>query len=159
MLLLALLPSLASDKCKGESECLSFDQHMQAVNASWAKHELANGVSSQDISVVFTTESKAMVQEQKDFASNTTLRSRYPLSFNFVTNTKDVTPGTLLYPVSTQTQVRMESTHSRTHLLLGENRYGLYQRSRQEHGGRLHVIVHYIFQSPAVASRIDWQLL
>ena len=67
---------------------------MQAVNASWAKHRLANGVSAKDINVVFTTESKAMVREQKEFAANATIQSKYPLSFNFVTNTKDVTPGT-----------------------------------------------------------------
>lgn len=83
----------ASDKCKYESECLSFDQHMQVVNSMWSRHRNTSSTTS-DINVLFTTESKAMVQEQKDFASNAAMQSKYPLTFNFVTNSKDVTPDT-----------------------------------------------------------------
>lgn len=86
--------SSASDKCKGESECLSFDQHMQVVNTQWAKHNQKDGTNEQDVSVLFTTESKAMVQEQIEFSQNDDLKMKYPFSFRFVTNTKDVTPDT-----------------------------------------------------------------
>jgi hypothetical protein len=67
---------------------------MQVTNSYWSKHQKDDKVGASEISVLFTTESKAMVQEQLDFASNKTLQEKYPLSFRFVTNTKDVTPDT-----------------------------------------------------------------
>jgi hypothetical protein len=72
---------------------------MQVVTSLWKKQTTGSGAAqdeaSSNVNVIFTTESKAMVQEQKDFASNATLRGQHhPFSFNFVTNTKDVTPDT-----------------------------------------------------------------
>lgn len=67
---------------------------MQVTSSLWSKHRETFHVDVTDVNVVFTTESKSMVQEQKDFAANATLRNQYPYAFNFITNTKDVTPDT-----------------------------------------------------------------
>jgi hypothetical protein len=81
---------LASDKCERESECLSFDQHMQVASDMWQKHAKKSGLEV-DPTVVFTTEATSMVEEQKAFVARNDTQ-RYPFNFEFVTNTKDVTP-------------------------------------------------------------------
>jgi hypothetical protein len=89
------LPIRASDKCKRESECLTFDQHMRVASKMWKRHGPSTAISNVDVdadpSIVFTTESTAMQEEQRLFATNTSARSRYP-AFQFVTNSHDVTP-------------------------------------------------------------------
>jgi hypothetical protein len=87
------LPIRASDKCKRESECLTFDQHMQVASKMWKRHGPSTAISNVDVdaSIVFTTESTAMEEEQRLFVTNTSARSRYP-AFRFVTNSHDVTP-------------------------------------------------------------------
>jgi hypothetical protein len=83
----------ASDKCIGESECLSFYQHMEATTLLWQEHQNATGTNNSNPAVVFTTEATGMVREQQDFARNTSLQRRdFNLSFSFLTNDKDVTP-------------------------------------------------------------------
>jgi hypothetical protein len=84
---------VASDKCSGESECLSFEQHMQVTSALWQKHtEQDTGSSNRiDPTVVFTTEATSMVKEQQAFVAQNG-ESKFPFKFDFVTNTKDVTP-------------------------------------------------------------------
>jgi hypothetical protein len=84
-------PPLASDKCKGESECLSFDQHMQVTSAMWQRH-IDMGHQRVNPTVVFTTEATSMVQEQQAFVKEHESDSTYPFRFDFVTNSKDVTP-------------------------------------------------------------------
>lgn len=86
----SLMVIVASDKCKGESECLSFDQHMQVTSQMWQIHQNLTDAKVHP-TVVFTTEATSMVAEQKAFvAENRT--HLYPFHFNFVTNTHDVTP-------------------------------------------------------------------
>lgn len=89
------LPIRASDKCKRESECLTFDQHMRVASKMWTRHgpntAIGNINVDVDPSIVFTTESTAMQEEQRLFSTNTSARSRYP-AFRFVTNSHDVTP-------------------------------------------------------------------
>jgi hypothetical protein len=83
---------LASDKCNSESECLSFEQHMQVTSSMWQKHiDQGNKRKSLDPTVVFTTESTSMVKEQQAFISQKG-ETKFPFKFDFVTNTKDVTP-------------------------------------------------------------------
>jgi hypothetical protein len=63
---------------------------MQVASDMWQKHANKSGLTV-DPTVVFTTEATSMVEEQKAFvAQNDT--QRYPFNFEFVTNTKDVTP-------------------------------------------------------------------
>jgi hypothetical protein len=83
------LPIRASDKCTFESECLSFDQHMQVANAVWAKDQANASATRRKAtpSLVFTTESRSMVEEQEVYVSSMADRR-----FDFVTNTRDVLP-------------------------------------------------------------------
>jgi hypothetical protein len=116
LLLFETLYLLASDKCDGESECLSFDQHMQVASDMWQKHAKKSGIEV-DPTVVFTTEATSMVEEQKAFvAQNET--QRYPFNFNFVTNTKDVTPDSGFMKEIGKTPVR-----SRCHSHVRVSRY------------------------------------
>ena len=99
------LPIRASDKCHRESECLSFDEHMLITSDAWDKHlgylknasSILNNNSTRiadDPTVIFTSEAKDVLAEQKAFALNDTRQANYPHRFRFVTNTKDVLPGT-----------------------------------------------------------------
>jgi hypothetical protein len=87
------LPIRASDKCLRESECLTFEQHMRVASKMWKRHgpPSSTAITNADPSIVFTTESTAMQEEQRLFATNTSTRSQYP-AFRFVTNSHDVTP-------------------------------------------------------------------
>jgi len=85
------LPQTASDKCFGESECLTFYQHMQGVAQLWKEYHNTTNTNSDPV-VVFTSEATKMVQEQQEFASNTTLHDDFSFRFSFLTNHKDVTP-------------------------------------------------------------------
>ena len=87
------LPIRASDKCTFESECLSFKQHMQVTSTLWQNH-IDNGnkkLLAIDPTVVFTTESTSVVKEQQAFITERGTE-KFPFKFDFVTNTKDVTP-------------------------------------------------------------------
>jgi hypothetical protein len=92
------LPIRASDKCGRESQCLSFDQHMQATSDLWARHLNESSANSKEKSagptVLFTTESKDILHDQQDFVSNSTRQAQFLFPFRFVTNTKDVIPNT-----------------------------------------------------------------
>ncbi|GKY98325.1 hypothetical protein MPSEU_000790100 [Mayamaea pseudoterrestris] len=84
------LPIRASDKCVKESECLSFEQHMQATSLVWA--DFNSNTSRNDSTkplILFTTESTAIVQDQINFTTN---HPDFP--FRIVSNTYDVTPNT-----------------------------------------------------------------
>ena len=87
------LPVRASDKCKGESDCLSFNQHMEVVSQYWRDYQKLSGTTVDPV-VVFTTEATSMVAEQQAFVANETLQATYPYRFTFIANTKDVTPDT-----------------------------------------------------------------
>jgi hypothetical protein len=82
----------ASDKCYGESECLSFYQHIEATTQLWQEHQNRTGIHRPTASVVFTSEATSMVQEQKEFEKNATLQQDFPFRFQFLTNNFDVTP-------------------------------------------------------------------
>ena len=73
---------------------MSFDEHMQTVNGTWTKYLNSTLQRSHiiDPTVVFTTESVAMVNDQANFASNSTWQAKYPYRFHFVTNDRDVHP-------------------------------------------------------------------
>ncbi len=86
------VPVRASDKCKRESECLSFYQHMAAASHLWSTHLEANNSTLTKPSVVFTSDSKAMAKEQVDFSSNSTIQRTLPHQFEFVTNLRDRHP-------------------------------------------------------------------
>jgi hypothetical protein len=88
------LPIRASDKCYRESECLSFDEYMRAADMVWQDHHqpttTKNGNRSTTPTILFTTESIKMLNEQKAYISNNAASSRH----QFLTNTRDVTPNT-----------------------------------------------------------------
>jgi hypothetical protein len=79
----------------GESECLTFDEHMTVVGEMWERHlnDTADH-SITDITVVFTTEATSVVEEQQAFAAEQRRVARYPqLKFSFLSNEHDVTPN------------------------------------------------------------------
>jgi hypothetical protein len=79
------LPIRASDKCHRESECLPFDDYMKAVElVSQEYRQQLRNVSSPLI--LFTSESTEMVKAQNDFSRTS--------SFEFLVNSRDVTPNT-----------------------------------------------------------------
>jgi hypothetical protein len=86
----------ASDKCRRESECLSFREHLLATSAL-----LANGDDTMDIpnpTLIFTSESKDMLREYHQFNSNKSAQSALPHRFRLVTNEHDVTPDSGFAP-------------------------------------------------------------
>lgn len=85
------LPIRGSDKCNGESECISFDQHMQVITNEWKKHQKRMGFKNTNPTIVFTTESKNVVEEQQTFVAKEREKS-HPFRFEFVMNTQDVHP-------------------------------------------------------------------
>ena len=95
------LPVRGSDKCLKESECLSFVEHMEAGSEVWTRHLNTTSISMprmMDATVVFTTESKAIRQEQREFVSNASAAESFPFQFRFVANKHDVTPDTGYLP-------------------------------------------------------------
>jgi len=85
----------ASDKCKYESDCLSFEEHMIVTNDFWGRHAKATGISSsnqQRPTVVFTTEAETMMQEQQAWVEGSK-HENSPFEFDFVTNSRDLLPG------------------------------------------------------------------
>jgi len=82
----------ASDKCSGESDCLSFDEHMTVTNDFWKRH-LNETDASHNPTIVFTTEAKSMMAEQKAWVANKEQDER-PYAFTFVTNDRDLLPDT-----------------------------------------------------------------
>jgi hypothetical protein len=52
----------------------------------------ATGTDGTNPTVVFTSEAKNMIQDQRDFETNTTLNKDFPFSFQFLTNHKEMTP-------------------------------------------------------------------
>jgi hypothetical protein len=84
----------ASDKCKGESECLSFPENMQMAAHFWDKYLQAHSLPPTDPTIIFTTESTSVVQDQITFVTNATWREKYPYQPRFITNAQDVTPDT-----------------------------------------------------------------
>ena len=89
--LIPFLVFLASDKCKRESECLSFMEHLQATEGFLKRHEYW---PKMDPTLIFSTESKAMVREQQGFSTNATAQSTLRYKFRIVANKHDVTPDT-----------------------------------------------------------------
>jgi hypothetical protein len=83
--------SIASDKCSRESECLTFDQHMNATMHAWNKYEKKINTTGKAPFIIFTTESKQMVEDQTVFM-NQSLSSSSQTKYRFVTNQYDVTP-------------------------------------------------------------------
>ena len=65
---------------------------MEVVNHMWRKHMNVSGVIA-DPTIVFTTESKKMVEEQVQFASSVAgMNDKFPFKYEFVTNSKDILP-------------------------------------------------------------------
>lgn len=73
-----------SDKCLVESECLSFQQHVQAVTSVWKRHKHADNKTA---NIILTTEDERVMNDMKQYTSNST-------SFRFITNKRDVMQGT-----------------------------------------------------------------
>lgn len=66
---------------------------MKVTSALWQNH-IDDGnekLLSVDPTVMFTTESTSVVKEQQAFVSENG-EAKFPFKFDFVTNTKDVTP-------------------------------------------------------------------
>lgn len=88
---LFLFASAGSDKCGGESDCISFDDHMKVVADFWSQHVNETGIESNP-TVIFTTEDKIMMDEQKAWVDqNGPTQSRF--AFEFVLNGRDILPG------------------------------------------------------------------
>ena len=70
---------------------------MEATAELWSKH-LNHSASKSNLmlkpSVMFTTESKAMQKDHQNFMNSTERQAQFPYQFEFITNTKDVTPDT-----------------------------------------------------------------
>lgn len=77
---------LASDKCEHESECLSFQQHVQA--AALNLHDLTK--TKTEPTILFTSESKEMVQAFRTFTHNESFSMKH--SFRILTNNRDNNP-------------------------------------------------------------------
>ena len=80
------LPVRGSDKCRKESECLSFGEYMNATHEVWAKYQ---DPSVKNPNIVFTTEAQSVVKEQQAYVSH-----EQSLPFRFITNAHDITPDT-----------------------------------------------------------------
>ncbi|CAB9500848.1 expressed unknown protein [Seminavis robusta] len=65
------LPIRASDKCQDESECLTFQQHLEVVQAEWTKmrqnHTTNHAKAALPPAIIFSTESKEIKQEQEKY--------------------------------------------------------------------------------------------
>lgn len=72
---------------------MSFYLHLQAASQIWSKYQNAPNTNDNP-TIVFTTESKAVAQDQTEFANNLTLQKTLPFAFGFVTNSYDVQQGT-----------------------------------------------------------------
>jgi hypothetical protein len=85
----------ASDKCRFESECLSFEQHMKVVTQIW-KRNIFNQTETRTttrpiLNVLLTSESQSVFDEQQKFVKNQTLRDTItPFPLRFITNDGDV---------------------------------------------------------------------
>jgi hypothetical protein len=90
LLVSASFTGTASDKCISESECLTFDQHMDATIKAWDKYDKKMQVGKAPF-IIFTTESKQMVRHQRVFVNQTLPSQSFP-KYRFVTNEYDVTP-------------------------------------------------------------------
>ena len=66
---------------------------MEVTSALWQSHINGgnNKLRAVDPTVVFTTESTSVVKEQQAFVTDKG-DAKFPFKFDFVTNTKDVTP-------------------------------------------------------------------
>ena len=65
---------------------------MEVTSTLWKNHIHSDDkLTSVDPTVVFTTESTNVVKEQQAFVAENGA-ARFPFKFNFVTNSKDVTP-------------------------------------------------------------------
>jgi hypothetical protein len=78
----------ASEKCNAESECLSFDQHMQVAADLWQGQQNATGAIVNP-TVIFSTESTQMVHDQQAFVAENR-QARYPFNFSFVRDERDL---------------------------------------------------------------------
>lgn len=76
-----------SDKCTIESECLTFEQHMNAAASVWKKHH-GNTSDKSAINVIVTTEDEGVINDMKNFSSSN------QALFHFITNKQDALQGT-----------------------------------------------------------------
>lgn len=96
------LPIRASDKCLYESECLTFDQHIQVLSLAWTDH-LRRKQPADDMlavpnerlrpTILFTSESNNVLEDQQNFVTNQTRQDQFKYRFDFLSNTRDVTPN------------------------------------------------------------------
>ena len=86
-----LIASAGSDKCEGESDCISFDDHMTVVADFWSQHVNQTGVQRHP-TVVFTTEDKNMMEEQKAWLDKYS-QNQSRVEYEFVINGRDSLPG------------------------------------------------------------------
>ncbi|KAG7360163.1 hypothetical protein IV203_035262 [Nitzschia inconspicua] len=99
------MPIRASDKCGLESECPSFDLYMNLMQTVWDKHSRSvegtstMGSSKRKVSIIFTSESAVVHQEQKDYQANYNLsfplvenenKASHHVPFDFITNSYDL---------------------------------------------------------------------
>ena len=87
----------ATDKCREESECLTFKEHMEVLHAEWTKltntsfAATSRNRSPLPVQIIFTTESKAVLEEQLDF------HKRNATTAKFILNIHDKLPNTGYY--------------------------------------------------------------
>lgn len=86
------IPIRASDKCRQESQCLSFSQHIEVSSLLW-NDVYPNTSHSDQPTLIFTTESKDMMHEQHAYISNTTIPKPFA-NMNLLMNPHDVLPNT-----------------------------------------------------------------
>eukprot|EP00980_Cylindrotheca_fusiformis_P030159 scaffold24489_cov147-Cylindrotheca_fusiformis.AAC.2 len=79
------LPIRASDKCHQESECLPFNDYVRAVNLVQKEYRKELHFPTRPL-VLFTTESREMVNAQRNFSKTSNVE--------FVVNSHDVIPNT-----------------------------------------------------------------
>jgi hypothetical protein len=81
------LPIRATDKCKKESSCLSFEDYMELALETW-KQALPNEPNP---SVIVTSEDKTVYQKLRNLIDDPKQSPRYPV--RFIMNDEDSQPG------------------------------------------------------------------
>lgn len=84
------LPIRASDKCKAESECFSFEKYLHASQSLWL-HKWPNAAEEQKVlPIMVTTESPSVSAEEEAFTKRRKPPHWQKLQFSFMHNNFDV---------------------------------------------------------------------
>lgn len=142
---------------------------MLVTNDFWGRHANATGIGSnkQKPKVVFTTEAETVMQEQQAWVKSD-MHANSPFQFEFVTNSRDLMPGTgfmkdctyCKLPCSSRSILFSDRFVSHTFVLVVD----YYSSSREETGRKIrprleHALLPVFAQGAVVAPSLDWQLL